>query len=45
MEYQFEKVHQTGEKIYFIQAVELYEAYHGCKPMSEEEYQIIVDRA
>jgi len=33
------------EKLHWIWAVELYESFHGCKPMSEEEYQIIKDRA
>jgi hypothetical protein len=42
---QFQKFCQTSEKTLFIQAVELYEADFGHKPMTDEEYQIIVERA
>ncbi len=38
---------ETGrtEKQMFIFKVKMYEAEHGHKPMSEDEYQIIVERA
>ena len=42
--HKFQKKHQTTEKVLFTRAVELYEAYYGEKPMTEEEYQIILER-
>lgn len=41
----FEKFWNTTEKQLWIESVAIYENEHNEKPMSEEEYQIIKDRA
>ena len=41
----FEQFWQTTEKKLWIKLIKDYEEEHGKKPMSEHEYQIIVERA
>jgi hypothetical protein len=41
----FEKFWEMSEKDFWIELINDYEQDYGYKPMSDEEYQIIVDRA
>lgn len=42
---EFERVNKRTEKEFWVEMVGEYEHDFGHKPMSEEEYQIIVERA
>ena len=41
----FEEATLGTEKEHWVRLIEAYEFEHGSKPMSEEEYQIIFERA